>query len=180
MAIVEDRDAVQLLHPFDFRCERFVIDGVPGLAAQVDLAGRGFFAVQIDRAAVEIGHRAERRRVLPRIEADAFRVPVGIDDISVEGGADHGRAGQKVGIEPVHVPVGVGNGLTRFVQPGADVVGNEGARMRHTENDRAVAGKDLDRLHDCHPRSRSLSLDAAAVTTPENTRSAAHLMSGAR
>jgi hypothetical protein len=118
---------------------------VEGLAAAGDLGGAGFASP--DRQAVEIGQRHEAGGVPAGIEAFAVRRAVGVDRVAVEGGAHRGGAGQEAVVEPLDVPVGVGEHPAAVVQVGADVLGQEGAGVRQAEHHRPVAAGDLDGGH---------------------------------
>lgn len=120
---------------------------MPGKAPGLDFTGLRFHAGLVDGASIEIGGRAERRGVLARIKADAFRIAIGVDHVTMEVRLHHGRTGQEIGIKPVHMPVGIGQFQAGVVEPCLDVVRNECACMRHAKNDRAITAEDVNRLH---------------------------------
>ena len=164
VAIVDDRHAVAGAHALDLRRERGVIGGVEGVAAGRDLVGRGFLPRLPDRLAVEIGRGAQARGVLAGIERGPFGVAVGVHDIAMEGGAHHGGAGQKPLVEPPDMPVGVGQRPAVGVEPRGERFRHMGAAMGLAEDDRAVAGNDLDRVHAAACRSSNTTLPAFSTS----------------
>lgn len=52
---------------------------------------------------------------------------------------DHSRAGNKTGNKPRHMPVGIRKPAPGLIERGQNRIRQEGAAMRHTENQRRVA-----------------------------------------
>ncbi|MNL50622.1 hypothetical protein D3C87_1736520 [compost metagenome] len=115
-----------------------------------------------DRFAVEIGFRNKACGVLSWIEANAFRIAVGIDHITMKGGANRRRVGEQIRVEIMNMPVGIGKHLAVVVQALPNRCGNIGAGMGQAENDGRCAFFNIEDAHltppaseECRRRSRT-------------------------
>lgn len=179
VAIPQHAIAVLGLHLFDLGRQRRVI----GL--EIDrLAPLDFGGVRCglpDRRPVEGRARHEFGRGLARIERDAGRVAVEVDDEARELRLDDGRR-ERCGepVELAHMPVGILDQLSACVELRRDLRRNAGAGMRHREDQRGRTPRDRDDLGAHALHSAKLSRPAALPTAPESTNSVAAARSGAR
>ncbi len=167
------------LHTADLGGKRVVIGLVETADAIRNIGFGRRLAVLPDRKPVKVGFRDQRRGVLAGIEADAFRVAIGVDAIAVEGGANHGRAFEDTVIKPVDVPVGIGENPAIFIEARPDVAGNIRARVRKAQNDGRRALPDFKGAQDQASSDGRMPPETAPASTPSATRSAAFLRSSA-
>ena len=127
MAVVEQGQTVAGANPFDLGGQRGVIRRMEAIDACLNLICIGRLSGAPDGLIVEVDLGNQAGGVLARIKAPTAGVAVGVDYVAMKPRRHGGGAGQQVAIKPVHVPVGVGQGLADGVQPGANGLRHPGA-----------------------------------------------------
>src|SRR5690606_14992808 len=152
---------VRLAQAVDLPAQRLVVGPPVRLHALPHLFGRRLPAFEIDRAAVELAHRAQPGGVLPRIQRGVVLAAVEVDHVARM--RRHQHRGAEFAREPVQardVPVGIGHAPRARGQPRRQGIGNGGAVMRRADKQRHAAAV---KREDIHPliltaqRSRTIS-----------------------
>ena len=175
MAVKQHSDTVHRLDPRHFRCQSRVIRRVKLHTPLVNLGRIGRFVP--DRQPVKISHRAQVGGVLTGIQRSAQGVAVGIDHIAMKRRLHDSHISQKPVIEPVYMPIRIGQLPPAIIQPGQNIGGNKSAAMRLAQNDRASS---LPNFNGPHVDTKGKSRPQAMASAPVPTSRAAACRSGAR
>ena len=162
--------------PLDLGRQRGVIGRVEGRRAGAAISAASGAALPQSGAPSKSVSGHQPGGVLAGIEACAGRIAVGVDHVAVEGGAHRGRARQQPVIEPVDMPVGVGERPAAVVQRRQHILGDMGAGMRQAET---TGPSPRMTSTGVMPSIRQAPAPAVAVS-PSATSAAAAARSGAR